>query len=506
MQKTHILIVGNSHPSIESVDALKFILSQLSQYLQPSQILLAHEHITERTLPETLKRVLEVSENDYKTFLKQPLDKIREKIYEGVKYIKQFEQALEKTERVFREDANMVLELQKESDLKGLSFQKLKEVVIQRIINKMVVDVDDSEINELLNFIATDITIAGCKKHGIKCVSLDKYVAEFEGMEDLSRKLEKAEPQRMRNMSESLAKEIEKKQKENGDKNLSVVIYVGANHTANLESEILRRFGQNLTTQTIVLVGNDRAKDEKLDLKGYQMRISEGLRQFTQVTRIPGAVDRLAEIEYAPIIAVPIKIGESSKEALVDCEVKLSSVVKETLEAVDATYHAISPKMEKLLEILKDKESDHAEVIQTIINSMSVAELTEKLMPDNGTILHAASFCGNIAMIDCLMISEAAGFLINSLDSNKNTPLHIAAKEGNGEAVDLLLLNGADPRVTNKDLETPASLAMPQNQEIAQRIIEKKAFVMIQNEPSSSLAQPYLSSDRRHERNLQSRT
>jgi ankyrin repeat protein len=48
---------------------------------------------------------------------------------------------------------------------------------------------------------------------------------------------------------------------------------------------------------------------------------------------------------------------------------------------------------------------------------------------------------------------------IHAVDTNKNTPLHIACKSGNVEAVRMLLELGADPSLVNSDGKTPVQLS-----------------------------------------------
>ena len=62
-------------------------------------------------------------------------------------------------------------------------------------------------------------------------------------------------------------------------------------------------------------------------------------------------------------------------------------------------------------------------------------------------------------MVKILMASNELD--VNSVDSYKNTPLHIACEEGNPEVVKMLLNAGANRSMQNKDEKTPVELAKP---------------------------------------------
>ncbi|KAJ5077646.1 ankyrin repeat-containing protein [Anaeramoeba ignava] len=79
----------------------------------------------------------------------------------------------------------------------------------------------------------------------------------------------------------------------------------------------------------------------------------------------------------------------------------------------------------------------------------------------NRTPLHWAALSSKI---DAAIALIEAGALIDMQDSNGSTPLHLAAKTGS-PMVDLLMMAGADPKITNQNDKTPRDI-----------VVEKKHF------------------------------
>jgi hypothetical protein len=79
---------------------------------------------------------------------------------------------------------------------------------------------------------------------------------------------------------------------------------------------------------------------------------------------------------------------------------------------------------------------------------------------DDTTILHLAIQCAEIPVVD-YVVSNAAGSLdINARDKDGNTPLHIAAAQGRGQIVSLLLAQaGVSESIANYRGQTPLDVA-----------------------------------------------
>jgi ankyrin repeat protein len=66
----------------------------------------------------------------------------------------------------------------------------------------------------------------------------------------------------------------------------------------------------------------------------------------------------------------------------------------------------------------------------------------------------------HVSQTEAIKLVLAHGGNLNTLDSNNNTALHIAAQQGNQAVVALLLQMGAQVNAENKSLDTPLSLAV----------------------------------------------
>ena len=71
---------------------------------------------------------------------------------------------------------------------------------------------------------------------------------------------------------------------------------------------------------------------------------------------------------------------------------------------------------------------------------------------DGWTSLHVAAFNGNL---DAIILLLQSGAQINSLDNDDWTPLHCAARKGYLKVVELLLQEGAQTDAKTKHNETP---------------------------------------------------
>jgi ankyrin repeat protein len=80
------------------------------------------------------------------------------------------------------------------------------------------------------------------------------------------------------------------------------------------------------------------------------------------------------------------------------------------------------------------------------------------------TLLHSAAYSAYPNVIQLLLASDENKVLLNREDFTRNTPLHIAARHGNLEAVHLLLSCGAEIDRLNRDHDSALHLAVRSDQ------------------------------------------
>ncbi len=113
---------------------------------------------------------------------------------------------------------------------------------------------------------------------------------------------------------------------------------------------------------------------------------------------------------------------------------------------------------------------DHLNIVRILINSGAKI--------NNNTLLYAAKK-GDKDMIESLILRDAS---INVLDDAWETPLHIAVRQNNTDITQLLLLNKANVNIQDSDNETPLHIAARQNNEdIINLLIFYRANVNVQN-------------------------
>lgn len=74
--------------------------------------------------------------------------------------------------------------------------------------------------------------------------------------------------------------------------------------------------------------------------------------------------------------------------------------------------------------------------------------------------IHSASLEGHYHMVESLLLNTDSVVDVNLQDSDGDTPLNLAAKMGFVNIVELLIKNGADQRLKNKDGLTAVLSAM----------------------------------------------
>jgi len=93
-------------------------------------------------------------------------------------------------------------------------------------------------------------------------------------------------------------------------------------------------------------------------------------------------------------------------------------------------------------------------ILSLSISSTAFASSKKIKMSD----LHRAAFYNDVSQIEELLSDKSTD--INARATNEVTPLHMAAHEGNLDAVRILVKNGADPDLRNKMLETALDVAI----------------------------------------------
>lgn len=96
----------------------------------------------------------------------------------------------------------------------------------------------------------------------------------------------------------------------------------------------------------------------------------------------------------------------------------------------------------------------HDRCAQLLLDAGAKADVADD---DDAVPLHDAAAGGYLRI--CEMLLAAAPAALHQADAEGDMPLHNAARGGHGDVVALLLSQGADPTVPNKDGRTPAQLA-----------------------------------------------
>ncbi|MCZ8157662.1 MAG: ankyrin repeat domain-containing protein [Leptospira sp.] len=94
--------------------------------------------------------------------------------------------------------------------------------------------------------------------------------------------------------------------------------------------------------------------------------------------------------------------------------------------------------------------------------NLSVVNNLYDIYPAGSSPLHVASYSEGSDKIspEIVRILIKFGGKVNSFDKNKNTPLHIIAKEGNYSIAEILVENGANKKAKNKEGKTPFEIAL----------------------------------------------
>ena len=102
------------------------------------------------------------------------------------------------------------------------------------------------------------------------------------------------------------------------------------------------------------------------------------------------------------------------------------------------------------------KNGHQCPMVKDILSSNpSAAEILDR---KGRNALHVAVMNGNLPMLKVLVELPELKVLINEPDSDGNTPLHLAAKIHYDRIVTILLANGANGRITNRQGLTPRDI------------------------------------------------
>jgi len=116
---------------------------------------------------------------------------------------------------------------------------------------------------------------------------------------------------------------------------------------------------------------------------------------------------------------------------------------------------ATSTISNSLSELLKGAtHRGYLEDVKNLIGNQNLSG-TDEL---GNTLLHISSGSGHASVVEFLLTKKEIKTNINSGNHIGDTALHKAAFRGFDDVVNLLLKNGANPTLTNKNDKTPADL------------------------------------------------
>ena len=150
-------------------------------------------------------------------------------------------------------------------------------------------------------------------------------------------------------------------------------------------------------------------------------------------------------------------VSEESNESDIVHE-ELAKLIDEILLRQTNLNDDDSALLEVFITAIKKRKECCFSRVLPYINNINFINKTSSESP-----LHHAVREGKVNIVRKILDFE--GVDIHILNSNKSTPLHLAALEGYHEVVDLLLAAGADPLLPNKKLNTPLHLAARNNRE-----------------------------------------
>ena len=117
---------------------------------------------------------------------------------------------------------------------------------------------------------------------------------------------------------------------------------------------------------------------------------------------------------------------------------------------------------------LREPVSDPRAIQQALIDAGADLHVMDRA---GNTLLHVSAYAGDGEM--CKFLTDRGGLDANAQTVDGKTPLHCAASVGKGEAIDQLLMIGADPTITSGDHKTARDLAVGEH---AKEVLDNHAF------------------------------
>ncbi|RLV61465.1 ankyrin repeat domain-containing protein [Parashewanella curva] len=114
-------------------------------------------------------------------------------------------------------------------------------------------------------------------------------------------------------------------------------------------------------------------------------------------------------------------------------------------------------------------ESDDLELLKTLLNEHPNLIYKENIKGHNIAIY--LTFRGETALLEDLLVRRPD--LVNSKGKDRKTLLHCAAEKGHTGCIQVLLNNGANPKLRDNNFETPMSRAQEKNQTEAITVLKQ---------------------------------
>ena len=105
----------------------------------------------------------------------------------------------------------------------------------------------------------------------------------------------------------------------------------------------------------------------------------------------------------------------------------------------------------------------YSRVVQKLLDSNP--SLIKEVDNEGKNPLHLACQGGHLMVVKCILESQQySEDVLEAGDKMGNTPLHLACMGGKRSIVEKLIMKGANPKTTNRDMRTPLHLAAKHNQ------------------------------------------
>ncbi|CAH0561222.1 unnamed protein product [Brassicogethes aeneus] len=179
-------------------------------------------------------------------------------------------------------------------------------------------------------------------------------------------------------------------------------------------------------------------KDESQRILLHWASVGGNFKLVTYLVELGSQIDEFDDTEATPLILA----SSAGHEEIVELLIKKGAKVNhKTNTGHSALQYAASKGWTNICKILLENDAD-----------INVTDLR------GSTPLHRAASKGNIAIISLFMEFKDK-LQINARDIYGNSPLHLACEEDRQEEALLLIENGADVNITNKERQTPLNYA-----------------------------------------------